>query len=116
MRKNRNVVGAMLFFCGCISLQTTLLIACNVPVFRYALQRWQPDDYEITVLHYEPLSAEHQEMMDKLQQAASDRDRAMCFDGRRLPPRVSRDGSGPMVRHLSGCAFRTRRYFLCCHI
>ncbi len=72
MRKNRSVTGAMLFFCGCISLQTALLIACNVPVFRYALERWQPDDYEITVLHHEPLSTEQQEMMDKLQQAASD--------------------------------------------
>ena len=84
MRKNQNVVGAMLFFCGCISLQTTLLIACNVPVFRYALQRWQPDDYEITVLHHEPLSAEHQEMMDKLQQAASDREVPSNLRVRRL--------------------------------
>ena len=84
MKKNQNVVGAMLFFCGCISLQTALLIACNVPVFRYALQRWQPDDYEITVLHHEPLSTEQQEMMDKLQQAASDREVPSNMRVRRL--------------------------------
>ncbi len=30
--------------------------ACNVPVFRYALERWQPDAYRLVVLHRGPLA------------------------------------------------------------
>ena len=30
--------------------------ACNVPVFRYALERWKPDAYEVHVFHKGPLS------------------------------------------------------------
>ena len=33
--------------------------ACNVPVFRYALQLWQPDPYEALVLHRGPLDEQH---------------------------------------------------------
>ncbi|HUQ72324.1 MAG TPA: hypothetical protein VM165_22550, partial [Planctomycetaceae bacterium] len=29
--------------------------ACNVPVFRYALEHWRPDPYRLTVLHRGPL-------------------------------------------------------------
>src|SRR5262249_28271754 len=29
--------------------------ACNVPVFRYALERWPPDPYEVIVFHRGPL-------------------------------------------------------------
>jgi hypothetical protein len=32
-------------------------LACNVPVFRYALERWHPDDFEVTLLHHGPLRA-----------------------------------------------------------
>ena len=30
--------------------------ACNIPVFRYALERWSPDPYSLTVYHRGPLS------------------------------------------------------------
>ncbi len=36
------------------------LMACQVPVFRYALERWSPDQYRILVLAEGPLDAEHQ--------------------------------------------------------
>jgi hypothetical protein len=32
--------------------------ACSVPVFRYALERWPPDNYEALVFHRGPLSPE----------------------------------------------------------
>lgn len=32
-----------------------ILLACSVPVFRYALERWAPDDYVAVVLHQGPL-------------------------------------------------------------
>ena len=33
-------------------------LACSVPVFRYALERWQPDDYPVTIVHRAELTAE----------------------------------------------------------
>jgi hypothetical protein len=30
--------------------------ACNVPVFRFALERWRPDPYRVTVIHQGPLN------------------------------------------------------------
>ena len=30
---------------------TSATWACNVPVFRYALERWQPDPYHLTIFH-----------------------------------------------------------------
>ena len=32
--------------------------ACNIPVFRYALERWQPDYCDIVVFHQKPLAPE----------------------------------------------------------
>lgn len=49
----------------CLAVGRTLLIvlsiasaahACNVPVFRFALERWRPDPYRVTVLHRGALS------------------------------------------------------------
>lgn len=33
--------------------------ACQVPVFRYALERWRPDPYELVIVHHGPLTDEH---------------------------------------------------------
>ena len=35
------------------------VLACQIPVFRYALERWQPDPYEVVVIHRGSLSPEH---------------------------------------------------------
>jgi len=35
---------------------TPLLLACSVPVFRYALERWPSDPYLVTVFHKGPLA------------------------------------------------------------
>ena len=40
--------------------------ACNVPVFRYALERWQSDNYELLVLHQRDLTLEEQQKVDKI--------------------------------------------------
>lgn len=37
------------------------LHACNIPVFRYALERWAPDSADIIVFHDGPLSADERE-------------------------------------------------------
>lgn len=42
--------------------------ACNVPVFRYALERWQPDPYELFIFHDGPLAAEAKKLVAVLQE------------------------------------------------
>lgn len=51
-------------------------IACNIPVFRYALERWQPDGCELLLFHRGPLTANHQKMVNQLkeQQTARNED------------------------------------------
>jgi len=40
--------------------------ACSVPVFRYALERWTSDPYEVLVFHDGPLSAEEESQLEGL--------------------------------------------------
>lgn len=49
----------------------SLAIACNIPVFRYALENWQPDPYRIAVVHRGALTDEQYETFRTLQQASS---------------------------------------------
>lgn len=48
--------------------------ACSTPVFRYALERWQPDPYLVLILHREPLDRPHQQLIGLLQDAAADKE------------------------------------------
>ena len=48
------------------------LAACSTPVFRYALERWEPDSYELTVFHRDPLPLAEQEAYDRLQEKIAD--------------------------------------------
>jgi hypothetical protein len=40
--------------------------ACNIPVFRYALERWQPDQCEVVVFHKGGLTGEQQQLLKQL--------------------------------------------------
>lgn len=40
--------------------------ACQVPVFRYALERWPPDAYQVLIYHQDPLSEETKKVADWL--------------------------------------------------
>lgn len=40
--------------------------ACNVPVFRFALERWRPDPYRVVLFHRGPLSDAQREMIRPL--------------------------------------------------
>src|SRR5262245_42689122 len=42
--------------------------ACNVPVFRFALERWRPDNYQVIVYHRGPLPAEAKKTVALLEQ------------------------------------------------
>src|SRR5215831_17078022 len=59
---------ATLLFCA------TLLVACNVPVFRYALDRWRPQSYEILVFHKGPLGAKEKAALRALDETPANLD------------------------------------------
>tara|TARA_R110002049_G_scaffold50370_3_gene143043 strand:- start:71306 stop:72373 length:1068 start_codon:yes stop_codon:yes gene_type:complete len=42
-------------------------VACNIPVFRYALERWKPDATEVLIFHDAPLSQSHKQTLQQLQ-------------------------------------------------
>ena len=48
------------------------VIACQVPVFRYALERWQPDRYEITVLADSKPGDDDSQLIEQLRATASE--------------------------------------------
>jgi hypothetical protein len=48
-------------------LFATPVHACNVPVFRYALERWELHPYEVTIVHSGPLSEKHKQLVAWLQ-------------------------------------------------
>jgi hypothetical protein len=51
----------------CLGLQCALL-ACSVPVFRYALERWPADTYQYVVFHEGPLSPADKHLIAPLDQ------------------------------------------------
>lgn len=67
MMLHRNRIG----LCLCIAFLGTVasapsLLACSVPVFRYAMEHWPADPYEAIVFHRGPLSAAQQSMVHDL--------------------------------------------------
>lgn len=54
-----------------VTLVASVAYACNIPVFRYALENWQPDPYRVAVVHRGTLSADEQNVFRELQQANS---------------------------------------------
>jgi len=55
-----------------VALKTNIVSACSTPVFRYALERWQPDRYEVIVLHREPLTDSQNQLLESLGQSTRD--------------------------------------------
>src|SRR5688572_21176800 len=41
---------------GLVLIAASLAWACNVPVFRFALERWRPDPYRAVIFHRGPLT------------------------------------------------------------
>ncbi len=50
-----------------VAFLATSALACQVPVFRYALERWNADKYEVIILHDTELSEASQLALKKLQ-------------------------------------------------
>ena len=49
-----------------------LVWACSVPVFRYALELWPPDDYEVVLFSNGPLNAEQKKLLEKIRPLETD--------------------------------------------
>ncbi len=49
-----------------------IAMACRVPVFRYALERWSADTYQVIVLSSGPLDATSQTNLQRLQSAEAE--------------------------------------------
>jgi len=54
------------------ALWTVAAPACDVPVFRYALERWEADPYEVIVFHRGPLTGEQEAVLDSLEKGGTD--------------------------------------------
>jgi hypothetical protein len=50
-----------------LTLLAASVHACNVPVFRFALERWQADPYEVVVFHKGPLADKDRAIIDDLE-------------------------------------------------
>ncbi|MBG29268.1 MAG: hypothetical protein CMI31_04610 [Opitutae bacterium] len=46
-------------------------LACQVPVFRYALERWQADKYHAVIVHHAPLTAKQTKALELLDRAVN---------------------------------------------
>ena len=47
---------------------TSIVAACNIPVFRFALERWKSDVCELVVFFEQPLSSDDEMMIKELEQ------------------------------------------------
>jgi len=56
-----------------MALSATIVIACNVPVFRYALERWRPDHCQVIVFHDGKLSDVQEKLVHSLEKEPIDK-------------------------------------------
>lgn len=74
-----------------VLLCSAVAIACNVPVFRYALERWPADLYEVVVLHDGPLGQEDQDRLELLKQSERESVGGANFKARAIDMRSTQD-------------------------
>lgn len=53
--------------CLALAVSTTTLLACSIPVFRYAVEHWNPDLFTLTVYHNGELTEAQQALLQRLQ-------------------------------------------------
>lgn len=56
----------LLLIASCVACAAASAQACSIPVFRYALERWRPDLYEVLVFHRDPLTETEQALVERL--------------------------------------------------
>jgi hypothetical protein len=55
-----------------LSWNGAVALACQVPVFRYALERWEADAYEVVVFHHGELADPARTLVQKLRDASAE--------------------------------------------
>lgn len=73
-QKCRNIVRRFLVGIMAVHLLAPPLWACQVPVFRYALERWKADKYQVVVLYEQPLNDACKSALEKLRDASKPQD------------------------------------------
>ncbi|MCA9158374.1 MAG: hypothetical protein KDA72_08610 [Planctomycetales bacterium] len=68
---SRQHLGRTCVLVACLSA-SSWVAACQVPVFRYALERWENDNYEVLVIHDGQLNDEDQARLKRLQHSAEE--------------------------------------------
>lgn len=63
----QRVIYLILFFALTFSGLSSLF-PCNVPVFRYALERWTADPYRLTVFYHDEITSDHKDLLAELNQ------------------------------------------------
>lgn len=63
-------LGLFIILC-CLFLFPNSSLACNVPVFRYALEQWPAENYEVFIFHHGPLSAEDKLIVNWLKESSN---------------------------------------------
>lgn len=82
---------APLFICIGGLLAVSVAFACNVPVFRYALERWPADLYEVVVLHESDFDADQAAMVSELVAQSRKSDGTANFNLRSIPVKQIQD-------------------------
>lgn len=76
----------------CLSLFAgSIAVACNVPVFRYALERWPADLYEVVVLHNDDLDQQQTEHVQSLKEMSRSSDGHANFNLRTVGVKEIKD-------------------------
>ncbi len=50
-----------------LAFSASVATACNIPVFRYALERWKSDEYEIVIYHTDKLTPKEEAVVARLE-------------------------------------------------
>lgn len=80
-------------------LAASLAEACNVPVFRYALERWRADRYQLVLFHRGTLTAGDKALVDSLHDRSDSVDSNLVFETFDLDAEV-KDEAGDALRGL----------------
>ncbi len=81
-----STIALALTVCGLVILQ-----ACETPVYRYAMYRWNPAPYEIYYFHNEPLSSETEAFHTKIKQLVKLQPDQPILNATLIPVDLSKD-------------------------
>ncbi len=77
--KNLNLNRTCLLAAVLVALQTSIVLACSVPVFRYALERWDSEPYLVEIVSDGELTGKPKEAADLFEKYAKSRETMSNF-------------------------------------